>query len=249
MHTILRIREEMILSMRRAIIIVMTLLIIHIFVANFAARDAFAQDASETYIYLVDSEPFGIPYYKWTESWWNWLVSIPAGSNPALDMDGKECQKGMHYTYPVFFLVGSLNNTASRNCTIPSDVSIFFPATTSYCYNAITVNRTEEQLRACASLQESDMNTQVTIDGSDLNNFAYDISNARVQSNLFGIEVPEDNILDISAQNVSGIAAGDWVFLKPGVLSHGIHKISFTGKLNGTSSDVSYSLNVTGSSK
>jgi hypothetical protein len=248
MHIILSITEEMILSMRRAMIIIMTLLILHIFVTNFAARNIYAQDAGETAIYLVDSEPFGIPYYKWTESWWNWLVSIPVGSNPALDTDGKECQKGMHYTYTVIFLVGSLNNTASRNCTIPASVSIFFPATTSYCYNTISVNRTEEQLRACASLQKSDINTQVTIDGSDLNNFAYDISNTRVQSNLFGIEVPEDNILHITAQNISGIAAGDWIFLKPSVLSPGIHNISFTGKLNGTSSDVSYTLNVTGSS-
>ena len=234
----------------RAIIAVMSLSIIPLLISNFATSNVFGQDESETYIYLVDSEPFGIPYYKWTESWWDWLVSIPSDSNPALDMDGKECQKGMHYKYPVFFLAGSLNDTASRNCTVPSDVSIFFPATTSYCYNTLVMNRTEDQLRACASLlQKSDTNTKVTIDGSDLNTFAYDISNARVQSNLFGIEVPEDNILGISAQNVSGIAAGDWVFLKPSVFSPGIHKISFTGKLNGTLSDVSYSLNITGSSE
>jgi len=74
-------------------------------------------------------------------------------------------------------------------------------------------NRTEDELRTCASLQKSDINTKVTIDGSDLNTFAYDITNARVQSNLFGIEVPEDNILGIPSQNISGIAAGDWVFL------------------------------------
>jgi hypothetical protein len=70
-----------------------------------------------------------------------------------------------------------------------------------------------------------------------------------VQSNLFGIEVPEDNILGISAQNILGIAAGDWFFLKPSVFVPGIHKISFTGKLNRTLSDVSYSLNITGSGK
>jgi len=174
---------------------------------------------------------------------------MPSDSNPAMDMDGKQCQKGMHYKYPVIFLAGTLNQTAARSCTIPSNVSIFFPATTSYCYNTLSVNRTEDQLRTCASLQTSDVNAEVTIDGSELNTFAYDITDAKVQSNLFGIEVPEDNILGISAQNVSGIAAGDWVFLKPSVFSPGIHKISVTGVLNGTLSDVSYSLNITGSSK
>lgn len=238
----------MIPYLRRAII-VMTFIITPLVLSNFVTSNIFGQDESETYIYLVDSKPFGIPYYKWTESWWNWLVSIPTDANPALDMDGKQCQKGMHYKYPVFFLAGSLNESASRNCTIPSNVSIFFPATTSYCYNSHLANRTEDELRTCTSLQKSDINTKVTIDGNDLNTFAYDITNARVQSNLFGIEVPEDNILGISAQNISGIAAGDWVFLKPSVFIPGIHKISFTGKLNGTLSDVSYSLNITGSGK
>jgi hypothetical protein len=249
-HYLLKYRLEMIPSMRRVSITVMMFIITPPFISNFALGNVLGQDdESESYIYLVDSEPFGIPYYKWTESWWNWLVSTPTDSNPALDMDGKECQEGMHYKYPVLFLAGSLNETASRNCAVPSDVSIFFPATTSYCYNTLSVNRTEAQLRTCAALQKSDMNTEVNIDGSELNTFAYDITDARVQSNLFGIEVPEDNILGISAQNVSGIAAGDWVFLKPSVFSPGTHKISFTGNLNGTLSNVSYSLNITGSSK
>jgi hypothetical protein len=75
----------------RAIIVLIMLFIIPLFNSNFAPSNAFGQDESETYIYLVDSEPLGIPYYKWTESWWNWLVSIPSDSNPALDMDSKEC--------------------------------------------------------------------------------------------------------------------------------------------------------------
>ena len=138
----------MIPSIRRVSITVMMFIITPPFISNFAPGNVLGQDdESESYIYLVDSEPFGIPYYKWTESWWTWLVSIPTDSNPALDMDGKECQKGMHYKYPVFFLAGSLNETASRNCTVPSDVSIFFPATTSYCYNTLSVNKTEDQLR------------------------------------------------------------------------------------------------------
>ena len=229
----------------------MTLIVTPLFISYLTSGNIFAQsDESETAIYLIDSEPFNIPYHKWTESWWDWLISMPSDSNPAMDMDGKQCQKGMHYKYPVIFLAGTLNQTAARSCTIPSNVSIFFPATTSYCYNTIVTNRTEDELRMCASVQKSDIDTQVTIDGTDLNTFAYDITDARVQSNLFGIRVPEDNIFDIpSPQNISGIAAGDWVFLKPSVFTPGTHKVSFTGKLNGTMSNVSYSFNVTGSNK
>ena len=102
-------------------------------------------------------------------------------------------------------------------------------------------------MRACASLQKSDPDTNVIIDGINLNTFAYDIKNARVQSSLFNISVPADSILGISPQNISGIAAGDWVFLKPGALQAGNHEVSFAGKLNGTKSDVSYSLETTDS--
>jgi hypothetical protein len=229
--------------------IIMVFIVTSFIILYFTSRNILATDESQALMYLVDSEPFGIPYYKWTESWWNWLLSIPKDSNPALDMDGKQCQRGMHYKYPVLFLVGSLNGTATRNCVIPSNVSLFFPATTSFCYNTDSLKRAEHILRGCASLQKSDINTNVMIDGSDLNTFAYDITNARVQSNLFGVNVPGDNILDISPQNISGIAAGDWVFLKPNALPPGTHEVSFTGNLNGTRSDVSYSLNMTEGTK
>jgi hypothetical protein len=126
-------------------------------------------------------------------------------------------------------------------------MSLFFPASTSFCYNTGSIEKTEDELRMCASLQKSDPSTNVIIDGTDLNTFAYDIKNARVQSNLFHISVPPDSILDISPQNVSGIAAGNWVFLKAGALQSGNHEISFSGMLNGTRSEVSYSLDITDS--
>ena len=47
----------------------------------FTPNKILATDESQVLIYLVDSEPFGIPYYKWTESWWNWLLS-PKDSTP-----------------------------------------------------------------------------------------------------------------------------------------------------------------------
>jgi hypothetical protein len=138
-----------------------------------------AQDDMGAYIYLIDSEPFGIPYYQWTESWWDWLVSMPKDTNPAFDLNGKYCHEGMQSDYPAIFLVGSLNETARRSCTIASNMSLFFPATTPFYYN--TASRTEDELRACASFQESDPGTYVIIDGINLNTFAYDIQNARVQ--------------------------------------------------------------------
>jgi hypothetical protein len=150
----------------KRILILILLIIASPFVLLFhTAGNSSAQDDTEASIYLIDSEPFGIPYYQWTESWWNWLIGIPEDTNPALDTDGKYCQQGMQNDYPVFFLVGSLNETTSRSCTIPSNMSLFFPATTSFCYNTASMKKTEDELRACASLQKSDPDTSVMIDG------------------------------------------------------------------------------------
>jgi hypothetical protein len=162
--------------------------------------------------------------------WWNWLISIPKDANPAPDINGKNCHEGMQSDYPAFFLVGSLNETAKRSCTIPSNMSLFFPATTSFCYNTASMKETEDELRGCASFEKSGPSVNVIFDGINVNTFAYDIKDARVQSNLFNISVPSDSILGMPPQNISGIAAGYWVFLKPIALQFGNHEISFAGK-------------------
>jgi hypothetical protein len=104
--------------------------IIPLFISSFVTSNVFGQDESETYIYLVDSEPFGIPYTSGqNHGGTGWLAYLQVPTLPSIWMV-KNVRKGMHYKYPVFFLAGSLNDTASRDCTVPSDVSIFFPATT-----------------------------------------------------------------------------------------------------------------------
>ena len=71
--------------------------------------------------------------------------------------------------------------------------------------------------------------------------------NAREDGGYLHVVGEVENGLGRPTQNISGVVAGNWVFLKPGALQSGNHEVSFTGKLNGTKSDVSYLLDITDS--
>ena len=42
-------------------------------------------------VYSVDEKPYGLPYGKWTENFWKWVISIPQQNNPNLDPTGEKC--------------------------------------------------------------------------------------------------------------------------------------------------------------
>ena len=79
----------MILNGKRILIMKLIINALVLFTLFYTADNISAQDDTKAYIYLIGSDPFGIHYYQWTESWWNWLISIPKDTNPALDVDGK----------------------------------------------------------------------------------------------------------------------------------------------------------------
>jgi len=68
----------------------------------------------------------GNDYGDWSVLWWQWLLSIPAAANPALDSTGANC--GQKQAGPLWFLAGNFGGPAvTRDCTVPAGKSIFFP--------------------------------------------------------------------------------------------------------------------------
>ena len=65
-----------------------------------------------------NSKPHGNSYAEWSARWWQWLVSIPAATNPNLDATGANCDKGQSGS--VWSLAGTFGDKAyTRSCTIP----------------------------------------------------------------------------------------------------------------------------------
>ena len=167
---------------------------------------AFAQEDSVTF--PPDSIPYERTYAEWTAEWWKWFLSIPTGNNPMNDPLGERCALGQQG--PVWFLVGSGGGKAERECTIPAGRAILIPAINVECSYAEDQSlRTDDDLRACAtSDQDLVTETAATLNGSVL-------QINRVQSPVFNLTFPVDNVFGASVGPSQAVSEGFWVFLKP----------------------------------
>jgi hypothetical protein len=167
---------------------------------------ACAQEDSVTF--PPDSKPYQRTYAEWTAEWWKWFISIPIGDNPINDPSGERCALGQQG--PVWFVVGSGGGRAERECTIPAGRAILIPAIAVECSYAEDQSlRTEDDLRACAtSDQDLVTETAATLNGSVLQVH-------RVQSPVFNLTFPADNIFAAAEGPTKSVSEGFWVFVKP----------------------------------
>ena len=162
-------------------------------------------------------------YEEWSAKWWQWALSVPKVISPAGDITGKYC--GTNQSGPVWFLAGTFGGSVERTCTIPSGKAILFPPLNSECSFAEFPDlKSESELRECAkSLQDQTAAVDATIDGKKIE----DLQSFRVQSNLFDVVYPDDNVLGIPSGKSQAVSDGVWVMLKP--LPVGEHTINFKG--------------------
>ena len=188
----------------------------------FSSHITFAQESDK--VYSIDEKPFGIPYGVWTAKWWQWAYSIPVSINPAYDNTGVYCS--ISQISPTWFFPGTYGHDVTRRCNIPKGTAILFPILNSECsYAEFPHLKNESQLRICAKDEQDKVSSlYASIDGHKLEN----LPEYRVQSPLFNITLPKDNILNLYPQNTQGVSDGNWVFVKP--LSIGNHTISFEGE-------------------
>jgi hypothetical protein len=74
----------------------------------------------------INSKPHGLSYGEWSARWWQWILSIPAETNPNLDTTGENCGEGQ--SGHVWYLAGSFGGGPYlRTCTVPTGTSLFFP--------------------------------------------------------------------------------------------------------------------------
>src|SRR5437899_4468391 len=45
-------------------------------------------------IHPINSKPYGLSYSEWSARWWQWVLQIPAATNPNLDATGVDCAEG-----------------------------------------------------------------------------------------------------------------------------------------------------------
>lgn len=194
-------------------------------------------------IFPVDSKPYNSTYGDWSAKWWIWALSIPEGNSPVTDQTGENC--GINQEGPVWFLAGTTGGSVTRECDVPAGKAILLSPLNIECsYAEFPTMKSEEELRDCA--QWPGASVEVTIDGVKLD----EIEKYNVQSPIFDVVLPENNIFGTPAGPTQAVSGGWWVLLHP--LPPGNHQISFGGSVldnptTGTQSfatKATYNLNV-----
>jgi hypothetical protein len=161
-------------------------------------------------LFVPNSRPFGRTYPEWTTKWWQWVLSIAKTENPLVDENGKNCT--INQSGPVWFLAGTLQGHEERSCTIPTDKVILFPVINVEASAAEGDGTTEEELAACVKFEMDQItNMRAMIGGTDIN----ELKRYRIQSPLFNMTLPADNVLGLPAQTTKMMSEGYWLFLKP----------------------------------
>jgi len=184
-------------------------------------------DSINPSVYSVDEKPHGLTYDQWTTNFWKWVISIPQQNNPNIDPTGAKCAISQNDPN-VWYLAPTFGGAAERTCKIPEGKAILFPLLVgecNYCENPDL--KTESQLRTCAK-QTNDQGSrsmEAVVDGVKLNN----LEKYRVESQLFDLTFPENNVFSVKAGTTKGVSDGFWVFLKP--LPVGKHEVDFSGSI------------------
>ena len=174
-----------------------------------------------------NERPFGISWEEWAALWCRWMLSIPKKSNPSTDLTGKYC--GINQSNQnVWFLTGTFGNAflIRRKCTIQAGKAIFFPILEkedSFTEDS-DLKIESELIRRSKDATDKSINLELVIDGIPIE-YMLDY---RVQSNIFDLEFPEDNVYEVKPGLTRSVCDGYWAFIKPP--SEGKHHIYFKGE-------------------
>jgi hypothetical protein len=189
------------------------------------------------------SHPHGRTYGEWSNAWWQWALSIPTSVNPLLDTTGANCSEGQ--SGHVWFLAGTFSSgTATRSCTIPAGMMLFFPIVNTSWNNVGDTTPgsmcppttfTESQLRQILDRFIQSVTTlEADVDGVNIQN----LQGYRAGSNnpTFSITLPSDNIYNFPGCTIPAgtydtqpsVSDGYYLMLAP--LKPGTHTIHFKGE-------------------
>ena len=128
----------------------------------------------------------GVSRAEWTARAWQWWLSLPTDVNPSMTDTG--CGYGQ--AGPVYFLPISADNV---HCVVAEGTAIYVTAEYTWCSTvepAPAFGRNEEELQACASLDNTGITSHVTINGHDIG----DTGQYRLATAAFPITLPEGNL-------------------------------------------------------
>jgi hypothetical protein len=170
----------------------------------------------------------GQTYGEWSAAWWQWVLSIPADHNPALDQTGADAARGQ--SGPIWFLAGVFETpgTAERTITIPPGKALFFPVINFvWISTGPTDPQTAEGIReVVAPAADAATDLACEVDGVSLKNLAA----YRTESPLFNVTLLAGDIFGAGPATY-GPAMDQGYYLMLAPLSAGEHTIHLKGSM------------------
>jgi hypothetical protein len=192
-------------------------------------------------------------YKQLSGEWWQWALSIPVADNPLADLTGQKCMVGQRGAD--WFLAGTFGAaSATRACSIPEDATLFFPVinfvgidTPNACGQDSTPLPSSVYRAQAADFINGAANLSARIDGQPIKNLH------RVQSQVFAVALPQDNLFAPACAQFGGLPAGiyspavdDGVYVRVDQLAVGQHTLQIHAEnpSQGFVLDVTYTLKV-----
>lgn len=220
--------------MRKSIILVATLLA--------SSMLAAAQGAPN--VLPPGSNAYGMGYDELATAWTEWVTAIPNDSSPLFDTDGSLGAVGQGGK--VWFLAGTLGDTATRTISVPAGKALFFPVVNYFWVNTPELGdnpwSAEQEAYARSVLAyylDTAQNLVLQVDGKTIPN-VYEF--LRVLSTVGTCNLPpvDQNLWGANPGPHPCVADGFWALLPP--MSTGTHTIHVAG---GLSLDPAFALNIT----
>ncbi|MGC2076986.1 MAG: hypothetical protein WA728_13325 [Xanthobacteraceae bacterium] len=190
-----------------------------------------------------------------TAQWWQWALSIPTGQNPQLDPTGQYCMVGQRGS--LWFLGGVFSGgPAERTCSVPEGITLFFPVINEVSINSPNVCGSGPENEAVKDLRQM---SKAFIDAVPLASVKVQVDGKkapfrRVQSQVFAVALPNDNVFDAPCGGPDTVPAGiyspavdDGYYVTLGSLKPGmVHTIHFQAEqpTQPLPTDVTYNLTV-----
>jgi len=176
-------------------------------------------------------------------AWAQWLFSFPSAVSPGADATGAACGVGQQGDN--FFLAPSYvgAGAVTRACTVLEGTTLVVPVIAVDCSTAEAApfNGTDAATLATCATTNADAITDghASVDGTDV----ADIASYRVQTPVFGLILPEGNVLNGTPGATSMVVDG--AFITVSGLTAGDHTINFGGTYeSGGAIDITYTITV-----
>ncbi len=202
-----------------------------------------AAHAANPRVLPPQSHAHGKTHSEWAAAYWQWLLAIPADTNPLFDETGEFCDVGQ--SGKVWFLAGATgggNVSVTRDCTVPVGRSLFFPILTTLWISTPGDPGVDEIREILKQITDQATDLSCEIDGKPVEN----IQQYRQASTVFTVDLPDNNIFGVAPGEYGpNVDDGFYLLLPP--LPVGQHTIHFHGSLPRFYStlDVTYNLTVT----